>query len=195
MHYSCSRSNKRDKLLCLSLWFISFIQLTNLLCASCFFCRTTWHLLQYPIPIFCKNKAGGQMKAPNEPPPPLASSTTLSTLTTSVATENICTSIDSLMNLIRVLRLSVVVMGEERLKEEEVECWEDGIVMQEICKETKGIEDELRELMGSTDWFYFILILFHGSWICLLACFLLEWIGWNELDGMKSLSKWSSDVP
>ena len=91
------------------------------------------------------------MKAPNEPPPPLASSTTLSTLTTSVATENICTSIDSLMNLIRVLRLSVVVMGEERLKEEEVECWEDGIVMQEICKETKGIEDELRELMGSTD--------------------------------------------
>ena len=42
-----------------------------------------------------------------------------------------------------------MVMGEERFKEEEVECWEDGIVMEEVCKETMELEAELRELMGN----------------------------------------------
>lgn len=96
-------------------------------------------------------RAGGQMKTANEPPPPLASSSTLSTLTTSVATENLCTSINSLLDLIRIMRLSVTVMGEERFKEEEVECWEDGVVMEAICKETVEIESELRDLLGKMD--------------------------------------------
>jgi hypothetical protein len=91
------------------------------------------------------------MKTANEPPPPLASSSTLSTLTTSVATENLCTSINSLLDLIRIMRLSVTVMGEERFKEEEVECWEDGVVMEAICKETVEIESELRDLLGKMD--------------------------------------------
>ena len=91
------------------------------------------------------------MKLANEPPPPLAASTTLSTLTTSVATENICTSVNSLLDLIRIMRLSVTVMGEERLKEEEVECWEDGVVMEAICRETVEIENELRALMGTDE--------------------------------------------
>ena len=92
------------------------------------------------------------MRAPNEPPPALASATALSTLTTSVATENVCTSVNSLLDLIRVLRLSVMVMGEERFKEEEVECWEDGIVMDEVCKETMELEAELRELIGNAEY-------------------------------------------
>jgi len=89
------------------------------------------------------------MHTANEPPPPLASSTTLSALTTSVTTENICTSVNDLLDLIRIMRLSVTVMGEERFQEEEVECWEDGVVLKEVCRETMEIEKELRELMGA----------------------------------------------
>ena len=47
------------------------------------------------------------------------------------------------------MRLSVTVMGEERFQEEEVECWEDGVVLKEVCRETVEIEKELRELMGA----------------------------------------------
>lgn len=97
-------------------------------------------------------KAGGHMKLANEPPPPLAASTTLSTLTTSVATENICTSVNSLLDLIRIMRLSVTVMGEERSKEEEMECWEDGVVMEAIWKETVEIGNELKALLTTDEW-------------------------------------------
>lgn len=45
----------------------------------------------------------------------------------------------------------MTVMGEERFKEEEVECWEDGVVMEAICKETVEIESELRDLLGKMD--------------------------------------------
>ncbi len=89
------------------------------------------------------------MHTANEPPPPLASSTTLSALTTAVTTENSCTSVNDLLDLIRSGRWSVTVMGEERFQEEEVECWEDGVVLKEVCRETMEIEKELRELMGA----------------------------------------------
>ena len=91
------------------------------------------------------------MHTDNEPPPPLISSTTLSSLTTSVTTENICTSVNDLLDLIRIMRLSVTVMGEERFKEEEMECWEDGVVLSEVCRETVEIEKDLRELFGGMD--------------------------------------------
>lgn len=96
-------------------------------------------------------RAGGHMTSVNEPPPPLASSTSLSALTASVATENICTSVNTLLDLIRILRLSVTVMGEERFKEEQLECWEDGVVMDEILEESKELEAELRDLMGKVE--------------------------------------------
>jgi hypothetical protein len=88
------------------------------------------------------------MKSQNEPPPPLAASAELSELSTAVATENICTSVNTLLDLIRTLRLSVTIMGEERFQEEEVECWEDGVVIDEICKETMQLEKELRSIMN-----------------------------------------------
>lgn len=88
------------------------------------------------------------MKSQNEPPPPLAASAELSELSTAVATENICTSINTLLDLIRTLRLSVTIMGEERFQEEEVECWEDGVVIDEICEETMQLEKELRSIMN-----------------------------------------------
>mmetsp|Transcript_6028 Transcript_6028/g.11428 ORF Transcript_6028/g.11428 Transcript_6028/m.11428 type:complete len:140 (+) Transcript_6028:374-793(+) len=93
-------------------------------------------------------RAGGQMTNANEPPPPLASSTALSTLATLIATENICASVNQLLDLIRILRLSVIVMGEERVQEEEIQCWEDGLMTTEICRETKALEDELRDLLS-----------------------------------------------
>ena len=88
------------------------------------------------------------MKTINEPPPPLASSTALSTLATLAATENICHSVNQILDLIRILRLSVIVMGEERFQEEEVECWENEIVTREICRETAALEHEWRELLS-----------------------------------------------
>ncbi|GFH48177.1 hypothetical protein CTEN210_04653 [Chaetoceros tenuissimus] len=91
---------------------------------------------------------GGQMKSQNEPPPPLAASAELSELSTAVATENICTSVNTLLDLIRTLRLSVTIMGEERFREEEVECWEDGVVIDEICEETMQLEREIRSIMN-----------------------------------------------
>lgn len=89
---------------------------------------------------------GGINNAANEPPPPLASSTTLSTLTTAVATQNMNASVNDLLDLMRVLRLSILIMGKEREDEENVECWEDGIVMDEVCRETRRMEEELLAL-------------------------------------------------
>ena len=103
------------------------------------------------VTIIYTTIAGGHMTSVNEPPPPLASSTSLSALTASVATENICTSVNTLLDLIRILRLSVTVMGEERFKEEQLECWEDGVVMDEILEESKELEAELRDLMGKVE--------------------------------------------
>lgn len=45
----------------------------------------------------------------------------------------------------------MTVMGEERFKEEQLECWEDGVVMEEILEESKGLEEELRDLMGKVE--------------------------------------------
>jgi len=89
---------------------------------------------------------GGRMIHPNEPPPPLASSTSLSELTTLVASENICTTVNELLDLIRIARLSVLVMGEDRAEEEAAECWEDSVVMEEVLAETQKMEQKLLKL-------------------------------------------------
>lgn len=92
--------------------------------------------------------AGGKMTTANEPPAPLASSTSLSTLSTAVATQNICASVNQLLDLIRTLRLSMIIMGEDRGEEEELECFENSVAMEDIMKESSRIENELLELLN-----------------------------------------------
>lgn len=90
-------------------------------------------------------RAGGEMTTANEPPAPLASSTSLSTLSTAVATQNICASVNQLLDLIRTLRLSIIIMGEDRFEEEELECLENRVAMEDIMKASSRIENELLE--------------------------------------------------
>lgn len=87
------------------------------------------------------------MLTANEPPAPLASSTSLSALSTAVATQNICASVNQLLDLIRTLRLSITIMGEERLEEEEMECLENYVAIEDITKEASRIEGELLNLL------------------------------------------------
>lgn len=93
--------------------------------------------------------AGGKMTTDNEPPAPLASSTSLSTLSTAVATQNLCASVNQLLDLIRTLRLSITIMGEDRVEEEELECFENSVAMEDIMKESSRIESELLDLLNN----------------------------------------------
>lgn len=91
-------------------------------------------------------RAGGKMLTANEPPAPLASSTSLSALTTAVATQNICASVNQLLDLIRTLRLSITIMGEDRFEEEEIECLENYVAIEGLEKEACRIEEELLKI-------------------------------------------------
>ena len=78
-----------------------------------------------------------------EPPPPLSSSISLSTLQTKLSTQNIITASNTLLDLIRIMRVSALVMDENRIAmEEEVECWEDGVVAGVVRREGEKYEKE-----------------------------------------------------
>jgi len=62
---------------------------------------------------------GGEMTDPNEPPPPLAADTALSSLQAELAAQNLCVASAHLLDLIRTLRLSVLLMDEKSIAEEE----------------------------------------------------------------------------
>lgn len=60
------------------------------------------------------------MLTPNDAPtPPLASSTNMSALHCQLAAENICVATSNLLSLIRTLRLSLLLMDEETIADEE----------------------------------------------------------------------------
>ena len=87
------------------------------------------------------------MTSLNEPPPPLASSASISTLQTNLSTQNIITASNTLLDLIRMMRCSATVMdGECILNEEEVECWENDIVKDAMEEEGGGFEREWIEM-------------------------------------------------
>ena len=87
------------------------------------------------------------MKSMTEPPPPLSASASLSTLQTKLSTQNIITASNTLLDLIRTMRVSALVMDGERVKlEEEVECWEDGIVTDVVREEGERYEKEWIDL-------------------------------------------------
>jgi hypothetical protein len=59
------------------------------------------------------------------PPPPLAANVALSSLQCQLAAENLCVAASHLLSLIRVLRLSLLIMDEESIStEEEYQSWQ-----------------------------------------------------------------------
>ena len=83
----------------------------------------------------------------NEPPPPLAASTSLSTLQTKLSTHNIITASNTLLDLIRMMKMSALVMdGEQIYREEDVECWENDIVKHFIHQQEILLEKEYFDL-------------------------------------------------
>lgn len=68
---------------------------------------------------------GGIMRDPNEPPAPLAADTALASLQTELSAQNLCVASAHLLDLIRTLRLSALLMEENSILEEEAEEYEN----------------------------------------------------------------------
>lgn len=62
---------------------------------------------------------GGVMQSIQEPPPPLAADASLSALQAQMAVENLCVASSNLLDLIRTLRLSILLMDEDTIAAEE----------------------------------------------------------------------------
>mmetsp|Transcript_4671 Transcript_4671/g.5619 ORF Transcript_4671/g.5619 Transcript_4671/m.5619 type:complete len:147 (+) Transcript_4671:51-491(+) len=90
---------------------------------------------------------GGRMKTMQEPPAPLAADTASSQLQTKLAVQNICISANNLLDLIRTLRLSILLMDEDTVAAEEAyQALESKIITEKAQEEAAKIEAELFKL-------------------------------------------------
>ena len=91
---------------------------------------------------------GGLMRDANDPPPPLASNVQMSALQAKLAAENLCVASSNALDLIRTLRLSVLLMDEELIRAEEEEealkLCELGLEAEEECATLEAKLAELR---------------------------------------------------
>jgi len=88
---------------------------------------------------------GGSMKDSKEPPPQLAATSTLSSLQAKLSAQNICVATSQMLDIIRILRLSALIMDVETANmEEDVECLENGIVIEDTLKDIRTLEENLR---------------------------------------------------
>uniref|UniRef100_A0A6S9A0Z1 Uncharacterized protein n=2 Tax=Ditylum brightwellii TaxID=49249 RepID=A0A6S9A0Z1_9STRA len=95
---------------------------------------------------------GGSMQQPNEPPPPLAADAALSALQAKLAAQNLCVASSDMLDLIRLLRLSALLMDEDVIAaEEEEECEEVGEMALIAAEESAAIEAELMRLRNRVD--------------------------------------------
>lgn len=79
---------------------------------------------------------GGIMRDADDPPPPLASNVQMSAVQAKLAAENLCVASSNALDLIRTLRLSVLLMDEELIRAEEEE------EALELCEMGLEAEDE-----------------------------------------------------
>mmetsp|Transcript_68534 Transcript_68534/g.101815 ORF Transcript_68534/g.101815 Transcript_68534/m.101815 type:complete len:105 (-) Transcript_68534:514-828(-) len=92
------------------------------------------------------------MQQPNEPPPPLAADAALSALQAKLAAQNLCVASSDMLDLIRLLRLSALLMDEDVIAaEEEEECEEVGEMALIAAEESAAIEAELMRLRNRVD--------------------------------------------
>ena len=93
---------------------------------------------------------GGLMRDADDPPPPLAANVQMSALQAKLAAENLCVASSNALDLIRTLRLSVLLMDEELIRAEEeeeaLELCELGLEAEEECNK---LEEKLAELRNN----------------------------------------------
>ena len=94
---------------------------------------------------------GGMMRETTEPPPPLAADASLSALQAKLAAHNLCVASANLLDLIRTLRLSALLMDEEAIAAEEEECEECQNIAKEAVGESVQLEAELMNLRNDVD--------------------------------------------
>lgn len=90
---------------------------------------------------------GGMVLDVNEPPPSLAADASLAALQAKLAAQNLCVASANLLDLIRTLRLSILLMDEKSIAaEEEEECELCQDVANEALKESVELEAELLKI-------------------------------------------------
>jgi hypothetical protein len=92
---------------------------------------------------------GGIMQSIQEPPPPLAADASLSALQAQMAVENLSVASSNLLEHIRTLRLSILLMDEDTIAaEEEWQVRESFRVTKEASLEAAKLEVELWKLQN-----------------------------------------------
>lgn len=88
------------------------------------------------------------MKALTDPPPPpLAADVRLSSLQCRTAAENLCAAASRLLDLIRTLRLSLLLMDQDTLRaEEEIQIHESKRRTEAAKQEALQLEQELMQM-------------------------------------------------
>lgn len=88
------------------------------------------------------------MRDADDPPPPLASNVQMSAVQASLAAENLCVASSNALDLVRTLRLSVLLMDEELIQadeeEEALELCELGLEAEDECALLEARLTELR---------------------------------------------------
>jgi hypothetical protein len=97
-----------------------------------------YHVKYHTIYIY--SAGGGAMMLVQQPPPPLAADAVLHELQAQLAVENLCVASSHLLELIRTIRLSVLLMDEDTIAAEEE------LQVMESCRETKKAQLEADKL-------------------------------------------------
>mmetsp|Transcript_18209 Transcript_18209/g.25657 ORF Transcript_18209/g.25657 Transcript_18209/m.25657 type:complete len:147 (+) Transcript_18209:178-618(+) len=92
---------------------------------------------------------GGKMDVMQEPPAPLAADAALNQLQTKSAVQNICISANNILDLIRTLRLSVLLMDEDTVAAEEAyQTLEAQLITEKAFEDASKIEADLFKFLS-----------------------------------------------
>lgn len=95
---------------------------------------------------------GGVMQSSQEPPPPLAADASLSALQAQMAVENLCVASSNMLDLIRTLRLSILLMDEDTIAaEEEWQVTASKEQTRQCMKQVAELEAELLKLKNQME--------------------------------------------
>jgi len=90
------------------------------------------------------------MEDPNEPPPSLAASVHFTSLQAKIASQNICVAASQLLDLIRTLRMSILLMDKETIHaEEEAVCRACQQQTEQILKDCRLLEMNLMDIRNN----------------------------------------------
>ena len=90
------------------------------------------------------------MTSLQDPPPPVAADAAWHELQTQLAVENLCAASSQLLELIRTLRLSLLLMDEDTiLAEEELETMTENQEAQDAQRQADHLEAEWRKLRNT----------------------------------------------